>query len=46
MSTVIFLADDKSPLIHYDSAWAPGTSEDDPSADQSVVLSRLPSIDE
>jgi hypothetical protein len=45
MSTVTFLVDDKSPLIHYDSGWAPGTSQDS-LADQSVVLSRLPSIDE
>ncbi|KAG1866692.1 hypothetical protein F4604DRAFT_2023231 [Suillus subluteus] len=34
MSSFTFLADDKSPLIHYDSTWAPGNSADDPLADQ------------
>lgn len=34
MSSVSFLVDDKSPLIHYDSTWAPGNSGDDPLADQ------------
>jgi len=41
MSAVIFLADDKSPLIHYDSGWAPATAQENSLADQSVVLSRL-----
>ncbi|KAG2132465.1 uncharacterized protein EDB93DRAFT_1176770 [Suillus bovinus] len=34
MSSVSFLVDDKSPLIHYDSTWAAGNSGDDPLADQ------------
>ncbi|OAX44144.1 hypothetical protein K503DRAFT_730129 [Rhizopogon vinicolor AM-OR11-026] len=34
MSSVTFLADDKSPLIHYDSGWAAGNSGDDNLADQ------------
>ncbi|KIK36739.1 hypothetical protein CY34DRAFT_811028 [Suillus luteus UH-Slu-Lm8-n1] len=34
MSSVLFLIDDKSPLIHYDSTWAVGTSLDDNLADQ------------
>ncbi|KAG1861612.1 hypothetical protein DFJ58DRAFT_872394 [Suillus subalutaceus] len=34
MSSFTFLADDKSPLIHYDSTWAPGNSGDDNLADQ------------
>lgn len=28
MSSVLFLVDDKSPLIHYDSTWAAGNSQD------------------
>jgi hypothetical protein len=34
MSSVSFLIDDKSPLIHYDLTWAPGNSGDDSLADQ------------
>ncbi|KAG1866695.1 hypothetical protein F4604DRAFT_1682768 [Suillus subluteus] len=34
MSSFSFLADDKSPFIHYDSTWAPGNSGDDNLADQ------------
>ncbi|KAG1773462.1 hypothetical protein EDD22DRAFT_857776 [Suillus occidentalis] len=34
MSSVLFLIDDKSPLIHYDSTWAVGTSLNDNLADQ------------
>lgn len=34
MSSVLFLVDDKSPLIHYDSTWLAGNSWDDPLADQ------------
>ncbi|OJA07835.1 hypothetical protein AZE42_06353 [Rhizopogon vesiculosus] len=34
MSLATFLADDKSPLIHYDSGWAAGNSGDDNLADQ------------
>ncbi|KAG2361344.1 hypothetical protein BDR07DRAFT_1409936 [Suillus spraguei] len=34
MSSVSFLIDDKSPLIHYDSTWAAGNSGDDSLADQ------------
>ncbi|KAG1742918.1 hypothetical protein EDB19DRAFT_1907403 [Suillus lakei] len=34
MSSVSFLVDDKSPLIHYDSTWAAGNSGDDNLADQ------------
>ncbi|KAG2032465.1 hypothetical protein BDR03DRAFT_873930 [Suillus americanus] len=37
MSSVSFLLDDKSPLIHYDLTWAPGTSGDS-LADQSVYF--------
>lgn len=34
MSSVSFLIDDKSPLIHYDPTWAAGNSGDDSLADQ------------
>ncbi|KAH7927505.1 hypothetical protein BV22DRAFT_1127314 [Leucogyrophana mollusca] len=34
MPLVTTLIDDKSPLIHYDSSWAPGNSQDDPLADE------------
>ncbi|KIM58538.1 hypothetical protein SCLCIDRAFT_128034 [Scleroderma citrinum Foug A] len=34
MTLVTTLIDDKSPLISYDSTWLPGTSSDDPYADQ------------
>jgi hemolysin activation/secretion protein len=38
MSSVLFLADDKSPVIQYDTGWSYGNSGDDGLADQLVVF--------
>jgi hypothetical protein len=43
MSSVLFLVDDKSPLIHYDSTWGAGNSQDN-LADQSVIHTILPCV--